>query len=165
VGDADIIVFIDADYSDRPEELPQTVGPILEGRADMVIGARAAEKREAGAMAPQARFGNWLATTLIRWRWGHRYTDLGPFRAIRADALRRLRMEDRTYGWTVEMQVKALLCGLRVEETPVSYRRRVGVSKITGTVRGTIGAGIKILGTIARYGIRRKAKRGRGESV
>lgn len=152
---ADIFVFIDADFSDHPEELPSVVGPILAGEADMVIGARTPSKREPGAMLPQAVFGNWLATTLIAWIWGFRFTDLGPFRAITADALDRIGMEDKTYGWTVEMQVKALRHGLRVTETPVSYRRRIGVSKITGTVRGTLGAAYKILWTIAKYGMKK----------
>lgn len=149
----DVVVFLDADYSDHPDELPRVVAPILEGRADLVIGSRTLGRREPGAMLPQARFGNWLATTLIRAIWRHPYTDLGPFRAVTADALRRIDMQDKTYGWTVEMQIKALREGLRVVEVPVSYRRRVGVSKITGTVRGTLGAGYKILGTIARYGL------------
>lgn len=152
----DILVFIDGDYSDHPQELPEVVGPILAGDADMVIGSRVPGKRQAGAMLPQAIFGNWLATTLIRLIWGFRYTDLGPFRAITREGLEAIAMQDKTYGWTVEMQIKALRENLRVVEVPVSYRRRVGVSKITGTVRGTVGAGYKILGTIAKYGITRK---------
>lgn len=148
----EIYVFLDADFSDHPEELPDILRPILDDEADLVIGARVASKRERGAMLPQARFGNWLATTLIRWIWGFRYTDLGPFRAITSRALKRIGMEDKTFGWTVEMQIKALQCGVRVREVPVSYRRRTGVSKITGTVRGTLGAGYKILWTIAKYG-------------
>jgi glycosyltransferase involved in cell wall biosynthesis len=147
----DIIVFLDGDYSDHPEELPQVLAPILEGRADMVIGARVPGKREPGAMLPQALFGNWLATTLIRLLWGFRYTDLGPFRAITRESLQRIGMRDTNFGWTVEMQIKALREGLRIVEVPVSYRRRVGVSKITGTIRGTVSAGYKILWTIARY--------------
>lgn len=147
----DVFVFLDADYSDHPEELEAVIEPILAGRADLVIGARVASGREPGAMLPQARFGNWLATTLIRGIWGFRYTDLGPFRAITAEGLGRLGMRDTNYGWTVEMQIKALREGLRVAEVPVSYRRRVGVSKITGTIRGTLSAGYKILWTIARY--------------
>jgi glycosyltransferase involved in cell wall biosynthesis len=148
----DVVVFLDGDYSDHPEELPLLTGAIAAG-ADLVIGSRMLGKREPGALLPQARFGNALACLLVRVVFGHRYTDLGPFRAIRWEALRELEMEDRNFGWTVEMQVKALRKGLRVAEVPVSYRRRVGVSKITGTVSGTLKAGGKILWTIARYGI------------
>lgn len=156
--DPDIIVFLDADFSDHPDELGAVVAPILDGRADMVIGARVAGKREPGAMLPQARFGNVLATTLIRLIWGYRYTDLGPFRAITAEGLRKINMQDKTFGWTVEMQIKALREGLRVTEVPVSYRKRIGVSKITGTVRGTLGAGYKILWTIAKYSFARRRR-------
>ena len=151
----DVVVFLDGDYSDHPEELPLLTGAISAG-ADLVIGSRMLGKREPGALLPQARFGNALACFLVRVLFGHRYTDLGPFRAIRWEALRSLEMEDRNFGWTVEMQVKALQKGLRVAEVPVSYRRRVGVSKITGTVSGTLKAGAKILWTIARYGIGRR---------
>ena len=147
----DVVVFLDGDYSDHPEELPLLIQAIADG-ADLVIGSRMRGRREPGALLPQARFGNALACFLIRVLYGHRYTDLGPFRAIRWDALSRLGMEDRNFGWTVEMQVKALRKGLHVVEVPVSYRRRVGVSKITGTVSGTVKAGAKILWTIARYG-------------
>ncbi|OON70213.1 glycosyltransferase family 2 protein [Hymenobacter sp. CRA2] len=146
-----IIVFLDGDYSDYPEELPSLVQPILREGVDMVIGSRALGQRERGAMLPQQIFGNWLATTLLRRLYGARFTDLGPFRAIRADALRRLDMQDQTYGWTVEMQLKAARQGLRCTEVPVRYRRRIGVSKISGTVQGTLGAGYKILWTIFRY--------------
>jgi glycosyltransferase involved in cell wall biosynthesis len=149
----DIIVFLDGDYSDHPEELPDVIRPILDDQADLVIGSRVAEKREPGAMLPQALFGNWLATSLIRLIWGFRYTDLGPFRAVTVSALQRIGMRDTNFGWTVEMQVKALREGLRIAEVPVSYRRRVGVSKITGTVRGTVAAGYKILWTIGRYAL------------
>jgi glycosyltransferase involved in cell wall biosynthesis len=151
LDDPDIVCFLDADYSDRPEELPAVVAPLLAGEADLVVGSRATGDREAGALLPQARFGNLLAVTLIRRLCGVRFTDLGPFRAIRADALRRLDMRDEDFGFTVEMQVKAARAGLRCVEVPVSYRRRIGVSKITGTVRGTILAGRKILMTIAMY--------------
>jgi glycosyltransferase involved in cell wall biosynthesis len=147
----DVVVFLDADYSDRPEELPAVVAPILEGRADMVIGSRVLGEREPGALLPQARFGNLLSVTLIRSLCGARYTDLGPFRAIRRGALDALQMRDEDFGWTVEMQVKAARAGLRVVEVPVRYRRRIGRSKITGTVRGTVLAGWKILVTIARH--------------
>jgi hypothetical protein len=155
----DIIVFLDGDYSDHPEELPEVIGPILDDDADLVIGARVPGKREPGAMLPQALFGNWLATTLIRLIWGFRYSDLGPFRAVTAEGLARIGMQDRNFGWTVEMQVKALREGLRVAEVPVSYRKRIGVSKITGTIRGTVAAGWKILWTIARYALKRENRR------
>ena len=147
----DVVVFLDGDYSDHPEEMPLLLAAI-EGGADLVIGSRALGKREPGALLPQARFGNLLACFLIRVLYGYRYTDMGPFRAIRWDACRRLNMQDTNFGWTCEMQVKALREGLRVAEVPVSYRRRVGVSKITGTVSGTLRAGYKILWTIAKYG-------------
>jgi glycosyltransferase involved in cell wall biosynthesis len=150
----EILVFLDGDYSDHPEELPRLTEAIAAG-ADLAIGSRMLGRREPGALLPQARFGNALACFLIRVISGHRYTDLGPFRAIRWEALRSLGMEDRDFGWTVEMQVKALKKGLRVIEVPVSYRRRVGVSKITGTLAGTLAAGRKILWTIARYGFGR----------
>lgn len=144
----DIVVFLDADHSDHPDELPIVIAPILSGRADLVIGSRRLGVCEPGAMLPQQRWGNRFATALMGLVFRHRTTDLGPFRAIRADALARLGMRDPDYGWTVEMQVRALQEGLVVAEVPVSYRRRVGRSKIAGTIRGTIGAGYKILGTI-----------------
>lgn len=150
-GPPEIVVFLDADWSDHPEELPLLIAPILAGEADLVIGSRALGQREPGAMLLQARAGNRLACALIRLLYGHRYTDLGPFRAIRWDALERLQMSDPDFGWTAEMQVKALRHGLRCVEVPVSYRRRIGVSKITGTVSGTIRAGYKILGTVLRH--------------
>lgn len=150
-GPPEVVVFLDGDYSDHPEELPSLVEPILAGRADLVIGSRVLGQRERGALLPQARAGNFVACTLIRLLYGTRYTDLGPFRAIRWEALERLEMVDPTFGWTAEMQVKALRQGLRVVEVPVSYRKRVGVSKITGTVRGTVLAGYKILTTVVRY--------------
>lgn len=147
----EIVVFLDADYSDHPEELPELVKPILEGRADMVIGSRALGKRERGALTPQQIFGNWLATRLLHLIYGARFTDLGPFRAIRWEALQQINMQDKTYGWTVEMQVKAAKLGLRSMEVPVRYRRRIGHSKVSGTVKGVIGAGYKILWTLFRY--------------
>lgn len=150
-GPPEIVVFLDADFSDRPEELPRLVQPILDGRADLVVGSRTLGKREPGALLPQARAGNLIACWLIRLLYGHRYTDLGPFRAISWAALERLEMRDTDFGWTAEMQVKALCRGLKVEERPVSYRRRVGVSKITGTVRGSVRAGHKILWTVLRH--------------
>jgi glycosyltransferase involved in cell wall biosynthesis len=151
----DVVVFLDGDYSDHPEEMPRLLDAIRAG-ADLVIGSRILGKAEPGAMLPQARFGNRLACFLIRLLYGHRYTDLGPFRAIRWEACRRISMRDRDVGWTCEMQVKAVRHGLRIAEVPVSYRRRIGVSKITGTVSGTLLAGWKILWTIARYGVGRR---------
>lgn len=147
----DIIVFMDGDYSDYPDEMDDVVRPIIEEDYDMVIGSRALGKREKGAMMPQQLFGNWLATRLIRLFYGVRYTDLGPFRAIKFDKLIELGMKDQTYGWTVEMQAKAAKKKFKVTEVPVNYRKRIGVSKITGTVKGTILAGWKILYTIFRY--------------
>ena len=147
----DIVVFLDGDYSDYPEEMSTLVAPLLTGEADMVIGSRTLGQREKGALLPQARFGNWLSTLLIRLLFGVSFTDLGPFRALRFDALQRLAMQDRDFGWTVEMQVKAARLGLRAVEVPVRYRRRIGTSKITGTLSGTLRAGHKILWTIFRY--------------
>jgi glycosyltransferase involved in cell wall biosynthesis len=146
-----LVVFLDGDYSDHPNLLPRLVEPILSGASDFVLGSRLLGCREPGAMPPQSVYGNRLACFLMWLLWGARYTDLGPFRAIRYDALRRLEMEDRNFGWTVEMQIKAAVAGLRVIEIPVPYRRRTGVSKISGTVGGTIKAGAKILYTIAKY--------------
>jgi glycosyltransferase involved in cell wall biosynthesis len=147
----DVLVFLDGDFSDHPEEMPRLLAAIEAG-ADLVIGSRALGQRERGALLPQARFGNALACRLILWLCGHRYTDLGPFRAIRWDAYRRLGMRDTSFGWTCEMQVKAVRARLSIAEVPVSYRKRIGVSKITGTVGGTLRAGARILWTIARYG-------------
>ncbi len=147
----DIVVFLDGDYSDYPEELPLVIDPILTGKADMVIGSRALGNRQRGAMTPHQVFGNWLATTLLRWIYGVQYTDLGPFRAIRFSSLMALGMQDQNYGWTVEMQVKAAKKGLKTTEVPVSYRVRIGVSKVSGTVKGTVMAGYKILTTIFKY--------------
>ncbi|MEZ4684840.1 MAG: glycosyltransferase family 2 protein [Bacteroidia bacterium] len=144
----DIVVFLDGDYSDYPEELPLLIKPIIEEDIDMVIGSRALGDREQGAMQPQQIFGNWLATTLIRYMYGERFTDLGPFRAIRYDALLRLNMQDTNYGWTVEMQVKAAKQKLRCTEVSVNYRVRIGESKVSGTIKGTLMAGYKILWTI-----------------
>ena len=147
----DIIVFVDGDHSDYPEELPHLVKPILEQNYDMVIGSRALGKRERGSMTPQQVFGNWLATFLLRLLYGVRYTDLGPFRAIKWDKLLALDMEDKTYGWTVEMQLKAAKQGLKSTEVPVRYRKRIGFSKISGTAKGVILAGYKIITTIFKY--------------
>jgi glycosyltransferase involved in cell wall biosynthesis len=145
----DAVLFLDADGSDDPSEAAALLAPIAEGRFDLVIGSRTLGRREPGALTPQARFGNWLATGLIRRFYGARWTDLGPFRAVRWTALERLGMRDPDFGWTVEMQVKAARAGLRSLEVPVSYRRRVGRSKISGTLSGATRAGAKILGTIA----------------
>jgi hypothetical protein len=147
----DILVFMDGDYSDFPEELPWVIAPIVEKEFDLVIGSRALGDREKGSMMPQQIFGNWLATTLMKWLFKVKYSDLGPFRAIRWDALQSLEMCDRNYGWTVEMQIKAVQKGLRVTEVPVQYRKRIGKSKITGTVKGTVMAGYKIIATIIKY--------------
>lgn len=147
----DIIVFLDGDYSDHPEELPSIVAPILDDGFDVVIGSRILGQRQRGALLPQARMGNLVACTLIRLLYGHKYTDLGPFRAVRWSAFERLGMRDTNFGWTAEMQVKAVRLGMRITEVPASYRKRVGVSKITGTVKGTILAGYKILLTVFRY--------------
>jgi len=144
----DIVVFLDGDYSDHPEEMPNLIKPILEDGMDLVIGSRALGKLEKGAMQPQQIFGNWLATNLIKLFYGYQFTDLGPFRAIRYQQLMAINMEDPNFGWTVEMQVKAAKHGLKCSEVPVTYRRRIGVSKVSGTIRGTILAGHKILWTI-----------------
>jgi len=150
----DIVVFLDADHSDHPEELPGLLQPILEGQADLVIGSRMLGRRERGALLPQARFGNWLAATLIRWLYEMSVTDLGPFRAIRWSSLESLDMQDTNFGWTAEMQVKAARDGLRYTERPAAYRKRVGTSKITGTLNGSVRAGYKILYTVFRHRIR-----------
>jgi glycosyltransferase involved in cell wall biosynthesis len=150
--ETEIVLLIDADYSDFPEEFPLLICPIAEGRADLVIGSRTAPgaRRERGSLSMQQRLGNWLATFLIRLLYGVQYSDLGPFRAISADLLRSLGMRDRNFGWTVEMQIKAARLGLRTQEVPVSYRKRIGASKISGTIKGTLMAGIIILRTIFR---------------
>lgn len=167
--DATIVAFMDADLSDDPAYLNGLIEPCRADLADLVIGYRAPELREPGSLTIQQRFGNWLATRLIRIGWGKRYFDLGPFRAVRRSALDRMGMSDRAYGWTVEMQIRAVECGLRVLEIPVPYRVRKGKSKISGTVRGVILAGYWILRTIAVLRItrgRRLARRdvSRGES-
>ena len=144
----DIVVFLDGDYSDYPEELPSIVAPILKDECDLVIGSRALGKMENGAMMPQQIFGNWLATNLIKLIYNYHFTDLGPFRAVRYDSLLKMDMQDKTFGWTVEMQVKAAKHKMKTMEVPVRYRKRIGVSKVSGTVKGTILAGHKILWTI-----------------
>lgn len=146
-----IVVFLDGDYSDYPEELTKIIQPILKDNIDFVIGARVKRLREQGSMTPQQIFGNWLATFLMKLMFNAKFTDLGPFRAIKYDKLLDLNMEDKTYGWTVEMQLKAIKQKLTYIEVPVNYRNRIGVSKVSGTVKGSIFAGIKILGWIFKY--------------
>ena len=144
----DIIVFLDGDYSDHPDEMPAVIRPIVEKGYDLCIGSRALGAMDKGAMMPQQIFGNWLATNLIKLFYGYQFTDLGPFRAIRLDKLLELDMQDKDFGWTVEMQVKAAKNKYKCTEVPVRYRKRVGLSKVSGTIRGTILAGYKILWTI-----------------
>jgi rSAM/selenodomain-associated transferase 1 len=159
LDDPDLIVFLDGDFSDFPQEMGLLVDPIVNDEADMVAGSRVLGRHEAGSLTPQARFGNWLACLLIRLFWKERYTDLGPFRAVRRSTLAGLGMRDRGYGWVIEMQIKATAGGAQVVEVPVSYRRRIGRSKVSGTVKGVVGAGTKILLTIfmAALGLLRKA--------
>ena len=147
----DIIVFLDGDYSDYPEEMDLILKPIFEDNRDFVVGARVRQFREKGSMTFPQIFGNWLATSLMRLFFGSRFTDLGPFRAIKYEKLLQLEMEDKTYGWTVEMQLKVLRQKLGYAEVPVKYRNRIGVSKVSGTVKGAIFAGVKILGWIFKY--------------
>lgn len=147
----DIVVFLDGDYSDYPEEISLLVEPILKGEADFVVGSRMLLAESRQALLPQARYGNQLAVFLIRLFFGHRFTDLGPFRAIRSESLQAIGMHDQDFGWTVEMQIKAVQNGLRIREVPVRYRIRIGVSKITGTLSGTLKAGTKIIYTIFKY--------------
>jgi glycosyltransferase involved in cell wall biosynthesis len=150
----DIIVFLDGDYSDYPEQLTEVVAPIVNDNIDFVIGARVKRLREQGSMTPQQVFGNWLATFLMKLFFGAKFTDLGPFRAIKYDKLLALNMEDKTYGWTVEMQLKALKQKFSYVEIPMKYRNRIGISKVSGTVKGSIMAGVKILGWIFKYSIK-----------
>jgi len=147
----EIIVFLDGDYSDYPQELPDVIAPILMQEVDMVIGSRALGQREAGSMTIPQLFGNWLATNLIKLFYGINFTDLCPFRAIKYDRLMALSMQDKTYGWTVEMQVKAAKQKLKCTEVAVNYKKRIGVSKVSGTIKGTIMAGYKIIWTIFKY--------------
>jgi len=151
----DIIVFMDGDYSDYPEELTKLVAPIINDNIDLVIGARVKAHRESNAMTPQQVFGNWLATTLMSLFFGATFTDLGPFRAIKYDKLIALNMEDKTYGWTVEMQLKALKQKFTYVEIPVRYKERIGTSKVSGTLKGTLLAGYKILGWIFKYSLKK----------
>ncbi len=150
-----IIVFLDGDYSDYPEELTQLVTPIIENKADFVLGARSKLLREFGSMTPQQIFGNWLATGLMKLFFNSKFTDLGPFRAIKYETLLALEMEDKTYGWTVEMQLKILKNKISYLEIPVRYKNRIGVSKVSGTINGTIMAGIKIIGWIIKYSLKK----------
>jgi len=146
-----IVVFLDADHSDHPDQMPSLVAPIINDEKDLVIGSRALGQKERGAMTPQQVFGNWLATKLIKFFYGVKYTDLGPFRAIRYDKLIAIGMKDTTYGWTVEMQLKAAKMNMAIYEVPVDYRKRIGFSKISGTFKGTVLAGYKIITTIFKY--------------
>lgn len=147
----DILVFVDGDYSDHPEEMKTLIDPIVNDDFDFVIGSRAKGNRARGSMQPQQVFGNWLATRLMKWIYGVSYSDLGPFRAIKWDKLMMLEMVDTNFGWTVEMQLKAAKQKLKFKEVPVTYRKRIGVSKVSGTVKGTVGAGYKIITTIFKY--------------
>ncbi|MFN3939647.1 MAG: glycosyltransferase family 2 protein [Chitinophagales bacterium] len=147
----DIVVFIDGDYSDYPEQIYRLIQPIESNQSDFVIGSRAKGNRQKNAMMPQQVFGNWLATTLMKWLFKANYSDLGPFRAIRWQSLQELNMQDTNYGWTVEMQIKAAKHRLRYCEVPVDYRVRIGKSKVTGTIKGTLMAGYKIIFTIIKY--------------
>ena len=155
----DVTVFLDADFSDHPEQMGRLVDPVIAGEADMVIGSRVLGLRARGALTIQQRVGNRLACGLMQLIWKARYTDLGPFRAIRHSTLKRLEMRDLDFGWTIEMQIKALLCGLRVSEVPMAYRRRIGESKISGTWRGAVGAGAKIIWVIVTTAVKARVLR------
>ena len=150
----DIIVFLDGDYSDYPAQLTELIAPIIDDNIDFVIGSRVKELRETGSMTPQQVFGNLLATFLMKVFFGAKFTDLGPFRAIKYQKLLQLKMEDKTYGWTVEMQLKAIKQHFSYLEVPMKYRNRIGVSKVSGTLKGTIFAGVKILGWIFKYSVK-----------
>ena len=152
-GDADVILFLDGDYSDFPEEACLILAPILGGDADLVLGSRLRGRRQKGALPPHQLFGNWLISGTMRLLYGTPVTDLGPFRAIRADLLAGLEMREMTYGWPVEMMVKAARSGARITEVPVSYRKRIGTSKISGTVRGSFLAAYAIIGVTLRYAL------------
>ena len=151
----DIVVFIDGDYSDHPEELTKLIAPIIDEGYDFVVGSRNNKNRQSGSMTKPQVFGNWLATTLMKVFFKSTFTDLGPFRAIKHSELVAMNMGDKTYGWTVEMQLKALKRKLRYKEVPVLYRKRIGVSKVSGTVKGTIMAGVKIIGWIVKYSFKK----------
>jgi len=147
----EIVVFLDGDYSDYPEEIPDVIAPILKNDVDLVIGSRVLGKREKGSLTPQQIFGNWLATKLILLFYRAKFTDLGPFRAMKINSLNALEMADKTYGWTIEMQIKAVKKKMKFVEVPVNYKKRIGVSKVSGTVKGTIMAGIKIISAVFKY--------------
>lgn len=152
--DTEIVVFMQADGSEDPTEANKLLLPLLDGRADLVLGSRTLGRAEPGSLLPHQVFGNWLATALIRWTFGHAYTDLGPFRAIRMKSLRGLSMRDRDYGWTIEMQVRAIQCGLRVTEVPVNYAKRAaGVNKVSGNWSASLRAGITIIATVLRLAL------------
>ncbi len=148
---AEIMVFMDGDFSDFPSEMSILIEPIVAGKMDFVLGSRVLGERERGSLTPQQVFGNWLATRLIRIFYGARFSDLGPFRAIHSNALNSLKMSDKTYGWTIEMQIKAAKKKLRFCEVQISYRKRIGVSKVSGTLKGTVLAGIKIIWAVFKY--------------
>jgi glycosyltransferase involved in cell wall biosynthesis len=147
----EIIVFMDGDYSDYPEELPNLVKPMLDSEIKLVIGSRTLGKKEKGSLTPQQIFGNWLATKLMKLFYGANFTDLGPFRAIDFQALKSIKMSDKTYGWTIEMQIKIAKKNYQFCEVPVNYKKRIGVSKVSGTFKGTILAGVKIIFAIFKY--------------
>ena len=159
IHNPDVVVFLDGDYSDRPSELPILLAPIIEGRADITLGSRLGDKSNSGALPWHQSFGNRLAAGLIRVLYGVEITDLGPFRAGRADVLRALALEETTYGWAVEMILKGALAGFRIVEVPVSYYPRIGESKIGGTLKGTVGAAWFILSLIVRYYFRHRRAR------
>ena len=152
----DILVFLDGDFSDFPQELTKVIQPIIDGRVDFVVGARVKELRASGSLTPQQVFGNWLACFLMKILYQSSFTDLGPFRAIRWETLENLKMSDKTYGWTIEMQLKVLRQKISYQEVPVSYKKRIGVSKVSGTVKGTIFAGMKIIGWIFKHYLSKK---------
>ena len=152
----DILVFLDGDFSDFPQELTKIIQPIIEGSVDFVVGARVKELRASGSLTPQQVFGNWLACFLMKILYQSSFTDLGPFRAIRWKTLENLKMSDKTYGWTIEMQLKVLRQKISYQEVPVSYKKRIGVSKVSGTVKGTIFAGVKIIGWIFKHYLSKK---------
>ena len=152
----DILVFLDGDFSDFPQELTKVIQPIIDGRVDFVVGARVKELRASGSLTPQQVFGNWLACFLMKILYQSSFTDLGPFRAIRWEALENIKMSDKTYGWTIEMQLKVLRQKISYQEIPVSYKKRIGVSKVSGTVKGTIFAGVKIIGWIFKHYLSKK---------
>ncbi|MFC1851291.1 glycosyltransferase family 2 protein [candidate division CSSED10-310 bacterium] len=152
----EVVIFLDGDYSDHPEELPDLLTPIIEENFDLVIGSRMIGKRDKGALLPQALFGNWLAGFLINLIWGYKFTDLGPFRAIKMEKLLAMNMVEFTFGWTIEMQIKAAKMMLRTKEIPVSYRKRIGKSKVTGTLSGTVKASIGILSCLFRHASKKK---------